>query len=98
MPAVGDRVTLVYTKEFVGEGPFPLRKTGAVTHLHASGCFTVSTRPNQQSLYVDPENYATHGCSFRPWVFKDGWQTPRVSDADVRRQEKLKLKAKARVR
>lgn len=95
-PAVGDRVTLLYTEEFTRGGQYPGKKVGEVTHLHTSGCFTVQVRPLMHLNYIDPVNYADYGCSFREWRLKDGWPVQRVTQADLRQQKKLKDKLRGR--
>ena len=73
-PKVGGRVTLLYPEEWnLQTKNFPVLRVGMIFRVESDGCFHVSTQPANHSIFVDPNNYAQHGASYRGWKVKDGW-------------------------
>lgn len=99
LPHVGQRVVLLYSREFrEGSDLFPEKRVGEVYAVWPdrgpSGYFDVSINPSGHTVRVDVAEYAAHGCTWREWRRADGWR----ADPEFTKQERRRKRDQERAR
>ena len=93
-PEVGDRVVLVYPVDWAMKDLY-----GECSKVHESGSFSMVTAVMGHTHFVDPDNLATHGGSFRAMNPKERYPLTKAYTSPKEKRELLaKAKAKQKIR